>query len=131
MPNHDLPTIRVRGGGGVEFDLDVHPVGTRRRELLDYDLSKRNLIVLEGAEHLEPEPEPEPETEVDESSVPVGSVADVLAWVRGHDDDAPAADGWEDRAEQALAAERATEKPRTTLIEALEAALVDGEADDG
>lgn len=55
--------------------------------------------------------EPPPAPPVDPEVVPTGSIAVVLAWV-GED---------RERAVRALDAEHATEKPRVTLVAALEA----------
>lgn len=59
----------------------------------------------------------EPEPEADPDAVPVGTVAAVLGWV-GDD---------RERAARALEVEAAAEKPRTTLVGALEALATEPE----
>jgi hypothetical protein len=56
---------------------------------------------------------------VDPDTVPDGTIADVVAWVRGAPEDEPAADGWEVRAQRAFDAETAAGHPRSTLVDLL------------
>jgi hypothetical protein len=44
----DIVTLRVRGEGGAEFDMDVPPDGSPRREVFDEMVRKGLLVVLEG-----------------------------------------------------------------------------------
>lgn len=47
-------TVRVRGSGGFEFDLDLPPVGSRRREIIDSQFESGDLSLIE------PEPAAKP-----------------------------------------------------------------------
>lgn len=123
-------TLRVRGEGGVEFDLDV-PTDPTRREIFDYQVNTGSLSVLglvadgdlvEGEPGYDPD-EPEGDEvesitddgdEPDGDEVPDGTNAAVLAWVG---DDL-------ERAARALAAE-VDGKQRKRLIASLEAVLAD------
>ncbi len=112
-------TLRVRGAGGVEFDLDVPEDGTEARRNFDAHVASGFLTVLDA---------PATDTgaagpERDPDAVPDGSVADVTVWVRGAADDEPPADGWQDRARLAYDAEQARPKPRTGLVRLLEGLL--------
>lgn len=71
--------------------------------------------------------EPDSEREPD-NGPPSGKVADVVDWVRGGPEGTEPTDGWEARADTALAAELAKDKPRASLIDILEA-LVPAEGD--
>ena len=59
----------------------------------------------------------------DDEDVPTGSIAEVLAWVHGGDGGDEPTEGWEARAQAALDAERAKDKPRAGLVDRLEAVL--------
>lgn len=111
MARTPLPVLRVRGSGGLEFDLDLHPSGSRQRELFDEQVRKGELTVLDG-DVVEPD--------VDVGSVPNGPVESVLSWVRGHNDPTiEAVEGWEDRARTAAEVEQVKDRPRSTLIDRL------------
>lgn len=131
-------TVEVRGEGGDVFDMDVPDEGTVQREVFDSMVSKGLLTVLsdpEGAltvedDELEAPPAAEPQDGEPESEeldggdgVPAGTIAEVSAWVRGSADADDPADGWDERARQALAAEQASDSPRSTFVAQLEALL--------
>lgn len=40
-------TIRVRGTGGLEFDMDMPAEGTQRREIVDAQLASGQLVVVD------------------------------------------------------------------------------------
>ncbi len=42
-----MTTVRVRGSGGMEFDMDIPPEGSRRREIVDAQLAKGDLVVID------------------------------------------------------------------------------------
>ncbi|MEM9609934.1 MAG: hypothetical protein AAGA99_21115 [Actinomycetota bacterium] len=66
------------------------------------------------------------------TGVPDGNVEVVLAWVRGAPKDHEPTDGWEARAEQAIAVELAKgEGARKGIVDPLSAALADDDGDDG
>ena len=93
--------IRCDNGSVMEHDLPL-PSGIADR----VDRGHLRLVNADGSE-ITAEPEPI----VDPDAVPDGTVAAVLGWV-GDD---------RERAARALEAENATDKPRTTLVGALEA----------
>jgi len=46
----DAPkTVRVRGGGGWELDMDVPPEGTHARELYEQKLANGDLVLVDQA----------------------------------------------------------------------------------
>jgi hypothetical protein len=92
----------------IEVGVEVEP--------LDDDARKHVADVAELKERPLSSPEPRPEAQQDLDID--GTAADVLAWVG----EVP------DRAEEALAAEQAKDKPRSTLVKQLEKlAAADGE----
>lgn len=96
-------TVHLRIAGGVqEYDLPLH---WTIQEQLDKGLIAR--VNADGTPWTQPAPAPE----VNSDEVPTGTVAAVLGWV-GDD---------RERAARALEVESAAEKPRTTLVGALEA----------
>jgi hypothetical protein len=104
--------IYLKVAGGVQaHDLPLH---WAIREQLDKGVIAR--ANPDGSPWAEPDPEPEP----DPDAVPVGTVAAVLGWVG--DDRA--------RAARALDAENAADKPRTTLVGALEALAAEPDPDE-
>lgn len=44
----DVITLRVRGEGGAEFDMDLPAEGSPRREIFDEFVAKGWLVILEG-----------------------------------------------------------------------------------
>lgn len=101
-------TVRVRGEGGWEFDMDV-PSDPLRRELFDDAVANGRLVILDSVED-----------ESDQSVVPGGSIASVVEWVRGGTDDQDPRKGWDQRASQALAVELAKgDKARSGLVDLL------------
>lgn len=94
--------LQVAGGAVMPHDAPLH---WAIQEQLDKGYVAR--VNEDGT----PWTPPAPESPADPDEVPAGSVAVVLAWV-GED---------RDRAMRALEAENAADKPRTTLVTALEA----------
>lgn len=41
-------TVRVRGTGGMEFDMDMPGEGTQRREIVDAQIASGQLVVVES-----------------------------------------------------------------------------------
>lgn len=104
--------IYLRVAGGVQaHDLPLH---WAIREQLDKGLITR--VNEDGTPWVAPAPEPE----ADPNEVPTGTVAAVLGWV-GDD---------RERAVRALDAENAADKPRTTLVAALQALAADPDPDE-
>lgn len=127
FPELHVPTIGVRFHGGVADVTGRGAIaylqspwmqrrGVRLATVAEQDAPVPGESIAEPAPpaaepQLPQEPAPEPPTD----AVPDGTAADVLTWV----DDDP------DRARQALDAEQAREKPRTSLVAKL-AKLTDG-----
>lgn len=101
-------TVEVRYESGHVQLMDVPEPGTVARDLFDDHVAKGRYTILGDTPTGDP------------SAVPAGSVDDVTAWVRGADTDDAPADGWQDRARQALDAEQASAKPRKGLVALLE-----------
>lgn len=115
-------TIRVRGEGGWEFDMDV-PDDPTKRELFDDAVANGRLTILSAPEVDEPS-DPAP------SDVPDGSIDKVTEWVRGGPEDQEPTEGWEQRAADALAAELAKgDDARSSLVKLL-SPLVEPPAED-
>jgi NACalpha-BTF3-like transcription factor len=98
----DIIYLQVAGGAVMPHDAPLH---WAIQEQLDKGYVAR--VNEDGTPWVAPEPEPA----ADPDEVPAGSVAVVLAWV-GED---------REKAMRALEAENAADKPRTTLVTALEA----------
>ena len=65
-------------------------------------------------------PASEPSSEVAATVVPDGTIGEVVAWVRGADENSEPADGWHDRARQALEHELAKgDDARSRLVKLL------------
>jgi hypothetical protein len=41
-------TVRIRGAGGAEWDVDVPEAGSPARELFDQQLAKGDIVVIDG-----------------------------------------------------------------------------------
>ena len=102
----------------AEFREGEELVGDQARHFLD-NTPEGTVTVLEA----DPEPAPEPVKEPEEPADPAGdeppvdgTIDDLMAWV----------DGDPERAAQALEAEQAKDKPRSTVVKRL-AALVGSE----
>lgn len=113
MADENAEVIYLAGPGGRP-----RPHSLPLREALVGQLAKGDVarVNADGTPWVAPAPEPE----ADPNDVPVGTVAAVLGWV-GDD---------RDRAARALEAETATEKPRTTLVRALEALAAEPDPDE-
>ena len=44
----DVTTLRVRGEGGAEFDMDLPAEGSPRREIFDEFVAKGWIVILDG-----------------------------------------------------------------------------------
>lgn len=111
---------------GVPFKLGIGELDIRtRRAALEY-FRRRPEYQVEELPDPEPEPTPEPSGDGQTEDAgpdlvtgdpPTGTVAEVLEWVHADSD----MDMVVARARNALAVEQARDKPRSTLVEELEA----------
>lgn len=115
-----MATVTVRGEGGHVFEMDVPADGTVKREVFDSHVKKGWLTILSEAIEAEADGTPQELTADGTFDVPDDTIDAVMAWVRGSTEDDPA-EGWEDRALEALEAEQAKgDKARKTLVELLD-----------
>lgn len=76
----DGQTIRVRGEGGAEFDVDIPKAGGVQRELLDDALLKGRLSIVAGEAPEKPRGrgrKPKGEAKTGDGTGPAGSESDV------------------------------------------------------
>lgn len=111
---------------GVVAEITDHALATVARS--GWVLANEDGTPVEGwvapSDSLELDaPAPVAEAAPAAESVPVGTVDEVLDWVRQTPEDTDPGPGWQDRARAALADEQASTKPRISLVEPLQALL--------
>jgi hypothetical protein len=103
VASHEIERVECRDGGWFALQHDMASHATVWRHVPGHELAA-SAVAEEGPEEVAPV------GDADGDGVPDGAVAEVLDWV-GDDSD---------RAVRAIEAEEVREKPRTTLISALE-----------